>query len=354
MDETAFRILDTLSRELGSTISIRELTSKIKQYHGTAYYASTYNTLKDLYKRGLITFTNAGRSSIPSLNFSSYMLLDYLAEIELRKKREFLERSKTFQQFLMDMERYAHEYANIESISLIRPERNAKLNRAELLILLHGIEASVHLEDLISIHNTLRNLQSIRMIRIDSLPLTSTEFQALLMSEEINPLKEMLANKTTFCSPASFWLNIADLLRAVGKIRLEKEEMNPAKISDVDLNYNLSRFGYRELGIEIKESKPICMEYIITALMMRDEARRIDAIPIILAKNGANYNLLIFLSEKYGLSDRLLGLLRTLQKLKVHKDTASAIKLLEARGTKEIKANEKSIEQKMRLYNAIG
>jgi len=353
VDETTFRILDTLSRELGSTISIRQLTSKIRQYHGTAYYARTYNKLNDLSKQGLITLNKAGRSSIPSLDFSSYTLLDLLSEIEMRKKRELLDRYKTLQLLLVDMESYAHGDPQIESISLINPERNAKLNRAEFLVLLHDMDSSILLDKLISIHSALRNIQSSRIIRIDSLPLKTKEFHSLLTSNEINPLKEMLSNRITFYNPSSFWLNISEILRASGKILFEKEETNPAKISDTDIYHNLSRFGYRELGIEPREGRLICIEYIITAIMIRGGARLFDSIPIILAKNKPDYSLLIFLSQKYGLSDRLLGLLRVLRKLKPTGEVASSIRILESLGAKGTRVNEKSIEQKMRLYHAI-
>jgi len=350
MDEATFRILDTLSRELGSTMSIHELTSKIREYHGTAYYARTYNKLNDLRKQGLITLTSAGRSSIPSLNLASYSLLDMLSEIELRKKREFLERSKTLQLLLRDMESHAHTDAHMESISIIEPERNARLNRAELLILLHDVDSDTLSDELISIYNTLRRLQSARTIRIDSLSLTPSEFRALTMADEINPLKEMLSNRITFYNPNSFWLNVSTLMRTAGKIRFEKVETNPGKISDIDLNYNLLRFGFRELGTEIKEGRRICIEYIISALMMLGDARRINAIPIILAKNKTDYNVLTFLCQKYGLSGKILGLLRILQKLKPRSDISNAIKMLEAMGTKEIRADGKSIEEKMKVY----
>lgn len=353
MDEATFRILDTLSRELGSTISIHQLTAKIKQYHGTGYYARTYNKLNDLSKQGLITITKAGRSSIPSLDFSSYMLLDLLSEIEMRKKREFLDRFKNLQLLLIDMEAFAHNDSQIESISLINPDHNAKLNRAEILILLHDIDSSNLLDKLISIHSTLRAIQSSRTIRIDSLPLTAKEFHGLLISNEINPLKEMLSNRITFYNPSSFWQNIAEISRSSGKIFFEKEETSPAKISDTDIYYNLSHFGYRELGIEPQEGRPICIEYTITAIMIREGARLIDSIPIILAKNKADYSLLIFLSQKYGSSGRLLGLLRVLEKFKPNRDAAGAIKTLESLGVKWTRVNEKAIERKMRLYNAI-
>jgi len=353
MDEATFRILDTLSRELGSTISIRQLTAKIRQYHGTGYYARTYNKLNDLSKQGLITITKAGRSSIPSLNFSSYMLLDLLSEIEMRKKREFLDEFKNLQLLLMNMEGFAHNDSQIESISLINPEHNAKLNRAEILILLHDIDSSNLLDKSISIHGTLRTLQSSRIIRIDSLLLTTKEFHGLLISNEINPLKEMLSNRITFHNPSSFWQNVAEIARSSGKIIFEKEETNPAKISDTDIYYNLSHLGYRELGIEPHEGRSICIEYIITAIMIREGARLIDSIPIILAKNKTDYNVLVFLSQKYALSDRLLGLLRVLERLIPNRDTASAIKTLESLGAKGTRVNEKAVEHKMRLYNAI-
>jgi hypothetical protein len=351
VDEATFRILDTLSRELGSTISIHQLTSKIREYHGTAYYAGTYNKLNDLRKQGLITLTSAGRSSIPSLNLASYSLLDMLSEIELRKKREFLEKSKTLQLLLMDMESYAHANASIESISIINPERNARLNRAEFLILLHHANSGTFSHELISLDKALRRLQSARLIRIDSLSLTPNEFRSLLIADEINPLKEMLSNRITFYNPSSFWLNIAWLMRAAGKIKFEKEETTPGKISDIDLNYNLLRFGYRELGTGIKEGRRICIEYVASALLMQGGARQIDAVPIILAKNNTDYNLLVFLCQKYGQSGKLLGLLRVLQKLKPNSDIANSIKRLEAMGAKEIRADGKSIGDKMKVYD---
>lgn len=353
MDEATFRILGTLSRELGSTISIHQLTAKIRQYYGTGYYARTYNKINELSKQGLITITKAGRSSIPSLNFSSYTLLDLLSEIEMRRKREFLDGFKNLQPLLMDMEAFAHNDSRIESISLINPEHNAKLNRAEILILLHDTDSSNLIDRLISIHSMLRVIQNSRIIRIDSLPLTTNEFHGLLISNEINPLKEMLSNRITFSNPSSFWQNIAEISRSRGKIIFEKEETSPAKISDTDIYYNLSRFGYRELGKEPQEGRPICIEYTVTAIMIREGARLIDSIPIILTKNDAHYSLLIFLSQKYGLSGRLLGLLRVLEKLKPNVDTARAIKALESLGAKAAKVNEKAVEQKMRLYNAI-
>jgi hypothetical protein len=353
MDEATFRILDTLSRELGSTISINELTAKIMQHYGTGYYARTYNKLNELAKQGLIQFTKAGRSTIPSLNFSSYALLDLLSEIEIRKKRELLDSSKTLQPLLIEMEAFAHSDPQIESISLINPARNTRLNRAELLILLHDMDHRILPDRLIPIHTALRRIQSSRIIKIDALALTAKEFHSLLTSNEINPLKEMLSNRITFYNPSSFWLSISEILRSSGKIMFEREETNPAKISKADVYYNLSRYGYREIGTQPELGRSICIEYTIAAIMKGENARLTASIPIILAKNKPDYSLLIFLSQKFGFAGKLLGMLGALEKLKPTNEAAAAIRILESLGAKAAKVDPKDFEEKMRLYDAV-
>jgi len=353
MDEATFRILETLSRELGSTISIYQLTSKIRQHHGTAYYARTYNKLKDLSRQGLITITKAGRSSIPSLNFANYTLLDLLSEIEMRKKRELLDRSKTLQPLLMDMEAYAHRDPRIGSILLINPERNARLNRAEILMLVRNSDEA-RWNEARSVYRMMRDAQDRRNIRADGLLLSSEDFAIMLASDEINPLKEMLSNKIAFHAPQAFWAEIAAALAKGYRIKLLSTETNPAKITERDLIFNLNRFGYRELGPKITEGEEICLEYIIASLLMRGDARRINAIPGILSNNKANRSLLVFLSQKYGLSGKLLGLLRIMHKTRPEENISIVISILEELTLREIKADEEAVARNMRSYNAAG
>ncbi len=352
MDEATFRILDTLSRELGSTISINQLTSKIMQHYGTGYYARTYNKLNDLSKQGLIQLTKAGRSSIASLGFGNYLLLDSLTEIELRKKRQFLMAARMFQILLPDMETRLGDFHSIESISLINPERNLKLNRAELLILLRNSSASLS-NDILSMHTIIQDLAETHNIRIDSLMLAIDEFRQLLSSAEINPVRQMLSNQIVFHAPHAFWGQIGAAVRDGLLIKFDARETHPAKIGEKDLVYNLARLGYKEMGTEIGDGENICIESIITSILMKNDARRSEAVPILLAKNTANYILLIFLSQKYGLSDRLSGLLTALHTLKPTKQTALALQMLDALKVKARKANVQAIEEKMRLYHAL-
>ena len=88
--------------------------------------------------------------------------------------------------------------------------------------------------------------------------------------------------------------------------------------------------------------------------MFHDDARRIDAIPVIIAKNPKiSYDLLLFLARKYGFGGKMLGILRTLRNLVTHgiKAVDEPIRLLEAIGMEEVRANSKSIKEKLRLYN---
>jgi hypothetical protein len=354
MDETTYRILDTLWRETGRPISIHELTSRIRSSHGTAYYPNIYDKTHELATDGTISLTKAGRSSLANLNFANYLLIDLLTELEIKRKHDLLTKSKELQMLFKDAEERCEDIRSIESISAISTERNLKLNRAEMLFLLHDTKNNLLRSDIMSIHAIAMRLQALHAIRIDPLILTTNEFIEFLTSDEINPLKEMLYDKISFHAPQDFWSHIASALAKGYRIGLLDTETNPARIAEKDLTFNLARFGYKEIGPQIREGQRICIEYIIVALMRNVDARRIEAIPILLAKNRANYSLLIFLSQKYGLSGRLIGLLKALNRITPSEENAMAIEILESMKTKEIKANNKSIEERMRLYGATG
>jgi hypothetical protein len=132
-----------------------------------------------------------------------------------------------------------------------------------------------------------------------------------------------------------------------------QEETRPSKISESDLIANLYRFGYKEFGSTIAESNRYCIEYIITALLLSDDARRIDAIPTILAKNEFSENVLAFLSQKYRTTGKLLGLMKILQKISPRDEIERTISVLQTFGEKEIPGNERSVIRNMELYNAV-
>ncbi len=353
VDETTFRILDTLWKGTGRPLSINELTSKIRESHGTAYYTNIYQKIRALSKEGTITLTKAGRSLIANLNFSNYLLIDRLTELDLKRKHDLLARSKELQMLFQEAGGRYEGIRSIESISAINAERNLKLNRAEFLILQHTSKHNNLDHEMINIHTIGRDLGSLHNIKLDLIIMTTDALLGFLTSDEINPLREALSSKITFYSPQNFWTHIATAFARGYRIKLLERETNPAKIPQKEFVFNLARFGYKETGLQAWEGEKICIEYIVASILMKEDARRIDAIPMLLAKNNANHSLLIFLSQKYRLSGRLLGLLKALNKINSTRETKSAIEILETLGTKEIRADERSIEQKMRLYNAI-
>jgi hypothetical protein len=345
MDKTTFRILDILSRDLGSQTSINELTRRIKETHGTAYYKNIYDKIQDLKKQDILNLTEIGKASVITLNFNDYQLTDLLAEMELKKKQELLEKNIEMQMIFLEMDKEFRSIPSIESILIIDPEKNFKLNRMEFLFLLANFDETTN------IYSIMEGLQSKHNIKIDSLIITEKEFLNLLDSEGSNPLKAMLSNKIAFFSPQDFWIWIKTAL--IKGIRIKTEETNPAGISEQDLTYNLNRFGYKEFGLKIEQGRKICIEYIITSILLQDDARRVQAVPILLTKNKIDYNLLIFLCKKYKKAEELLGLIKALTRIKESKETNNAIRILETMKIKGIRMNEKNIAEKMRLYDAV-
>ncbi|MHB8545159.1 MAG: hypothetical protein ACYDAJ_00120 [Nitrosotalea sp.] len=355
MDEATYRILNMLTRNLGKPLSINDLTGKIEETYGGTYYANINEKIHDLTKEGIITLSKAGRSSLTSINFNNYLIIDLLAEMELRRKQDFLQGKQEMQMLMMEIDTYLHSFLLIKSISLMNPERNTKLNKVELLIHLRKTERKKMEETKIGIHKIIDTLQRIHNIRIDYVTLEDKMFLNLLKSDEINTAREMLSNKIVILNPQDFWIEVKKAGGEGIKIIAEESETNPAKITEEDLIFNLARFGYTEFGPQIKQGKLICIEYIINAIMFQNDARRMDAIPVILAKNSdkTNYDLLLFLARKYGFGGRMLGILKALRNIVAHgmAEINNPINLLEAMKIEEIKADQKRIKEMLRLYH---
>lgn len=346
MSNTEFKIIDTISRELGNPISISGLTTEIKEHYGSAYYPNIYNSLISLKKENIIKIDKYGNTSIPTLNFSNYLLPDTLVETDLQKKREFLEIWPEAKSLFANIDSSFSSLSSIRSIILINPARNMKLNRAELLFTLDSGDES----KFACIDKLISEMKKQLTTRIEYLITTESELIDFLRSPERNPIKEMLSNKITLHLPQNFWILIRNAYAHGIQIRFQSEETDPFKISETKLAYNLARFGYKELGPEIRQESDISIEYTMASILLKDDKRRIAAIPIILAKNKANYRLLAFLSQRFGFAERLLGLLTILHRIKPTKDIEEAIGILKMWGIQPIKADESHIRSAMSLY----
>jgi predicted transcriptional regulator len=345
MSNTELKIIDTISGSIGNSISISGLTTEIKDRYGSAYYPNIYKAILSLKNENIIQLEKQGKASIPILNFTNYLLPDILIETELQKKRAFLEKWPEAQSLLASLDNAFSTLPFIRSIILIDPQHNMKLNRAELLIIISETDEAKR-EETRSLMREIRR----HFIRTEYLILAETELINALKSQEKNPIKEMLSSKIALYSPEHFWTSIRNAYAHGMRIRFEMEQTNPLKISNRDLIYNLARFGYKELGSEIRQGTDIAIEYIIASILLNGDKRQTAAIPILLAKNKTSYDLLAFLSQKYGFADMLLGILIALEEIAPSTEIESDIATLKEAGIRPIASNKSQIKNAMQLY----
>jgi len=359
MDQTTFRILDKLSSNLGRDYSILSLTNELSGKDHKAYYKNIFDKIKELYKAGDIILKKIGNSSIISINFNNYDAVNLLSQLELMKQRQLLEKDAELKMVLCELSGlFRLNFCYINSISVIRPEKNKALNRQEFLFILKEFgknnDQAVK-EEIIGIHRIMKALANMHNMKLDCLILREAEFAQLLNEGAHNPLKEMISSQTVLTYGENYWLEIMKLSNEGIPIS-GAGEINPAKIDESEVIYNLALFGYKELGGAIEKGRDYCMETIIISLFLSEDARRMEAIPIILNKNLERgrkiiFNLLIFLALKYGKERKLLGYLQYLNDHKKNDELANAIALMTCIGIKPEKIDKKSIKQKLELYH---
>ncbi len=346
MNGTEFRVLDAMSRRVSDPISIRQLTSEMKRESGPAYYPNIYRALSLLEKEGIVTMEKRGRASIPTLNFASYLLLDTLTEMELQKKREFLRKWPYTWPLLEGLEREMGDLPSVESILLLDPERNEKLNRAELLVLMGEKDKAQGGK----VKKATREIGARFNARVEPLVVAGAELIEGLRSPEKNPFKETLSDMVVLYMPQKFWKLIRNAVVRGMRIRFDPDRTDPSKIGEKDLAYNLARLGYREIGSEAERGQDFSVEYIVSSTLLGEDKRRITAVPVLLAKNKIDYPLLCFLSRRYGFAEKLLGALIAMIKAVPSKEVDHAIAAISGAGVSPAKMDEAHIRQTLHLY----
>jgi len=357
MDKTTYNILNKLSSSFGRSYSIHSLTTELNKDDRKTYYKTIFDKIKELNSDNDILIEKLGRSSIIRINYKNYDTLNLLSQLELMKKRN-LDKDEELKLLLFDIDSlFRKKFCHIDSISIIRPEKNKILNRAEFLFILKDPdnEKSAIRKEIFGIYELMSDLGKMHNMKLDYLILGVNEFRGLISESDHNPLKEMLSSQIVLTYQENYWLEIKNLIDRGMRIT-SAEEINPGKISEKDLIYNLGRFGYKETGGEIGRGTEYCIEMIITALFLQGDARRIEAIPIILGKNLERgrkpiFGLLIFMAMKYSKAGKLLAYLEWLRKRSENEKIFGAIDLMTRIGIKPEKIDEKAIEQKFGLYN---
>ena len=348
MNGTEFRVLDAMSQRVSDSISIRQLTSEMKRESGPAYYPNIYRALSSLEKEGIVRMEKRGRASIPTLNFASYLLLDTLTEMELQKKREFLRKWPHAWPLFESLERDLGDLPSVESILLLNPERNAKLNRAEPLVLM--VEKDKAREG--RVEKAAHEIGVRLNVKVEPLVVAGAELVEGLRSPEKNPLKETLFDMVVLYMPQNFWKLIRDTMVHGVRIRFDPERTDPSKIGEKDLAYNLARLGYKEIGSEGERGQDFSVEYTVSSALLSEDKRRIAAVPVLLAKNKIDYSILVFLARRYGFAEKLLGVLIALIKVAPSREIDHAVASMSGAGISPAKMDEAHVRQTLRLYGS--
>lgn len=355
MDSTTFRILDALSRSLGKRYSINGLVKRMQELGYTAYYKNVYDRVQELRGEGILEVSKTGNASLVSLRLGNPQTIDELSVLELEKKRRLLEKHADEEFFIRELESAGKD---IISLSLIEPEENIKLNAAEILCLAESSSAE-------SILKKFKELAGKHNRRLCPLVLSNEEFKFLLEARGYNSVKGILADKVVLTNPSGFW-------KTISEAGIREESLH--KMSEPELYYNLSRFGYTAFTIEEKgKAEEYGIESTITACLMKDDARLTEAVLILLAKNTVNFRLLLYLTLKYNKTNMMGYLIEAAKTLikdeKKKKNLDAALKLFELfckpaetaesanpmakKWGVETRTALSDLEETMRLYNAV-
>lgn len=344
MRDADHRTLDVLSREIGRPLSIRGLAERIRRAYGAAHYASVHRSVRDLAREGVVAAAQCGRSVSPSLDLSSPLAADRMAQVELENKASFLARREDWQEAVGRLTEALGALPGVGSAAMVRPEEHARLNRMELLVVLRqgAGEAAAGARD------AARQVGRACNVRVDALALGSGALGRLLCSGEANLAREALSCKTVILRPQEFWMQLARLWREGARIA-SHGRIDPTEISGADMAHNLNRFGYQEMGTAAPRGTDIGVEYVVTSILVQGTARQVSAIPVMLAKcRRIDYGLLAFMAEKYAVMERLLPYLKIL--LEARPD--DALRGIVGRpGPREEGADADDARRAMRLYN---
>lgn len=308
--ELEILIIGTLVAYYRIPLSILRLTNYVKKKYSRGSYHRVHDTVYRLERENIIYLKNIASSKIVYLNLKNNLTVDILCELDNFIKSKMIAKYLNFRLIIDELFELNNE--SIHSISLFFPEINIKINRLELLII---IKTPFELFEKYS--KIINRLSLLHDIRIDYLILEESKFYDLLRKSDLNPVKEILYDKTTIINSNSFWDLVIKALYDLEDIELKYNSDNilqthPLEFTEIDIQYNMMRFGYSELGSKIVEGKLLCIEYLISSILMRENIRWKEAIPLLLNKNQStlDYTILKFLLSKYNLTKQFSNIVK--------------------------------------------
>lgn len=275
MNKEETKILSALSDSLGNGGNILQLSQQINRKYTPAYYSNIYNSIKQLFKKGILTIEEQGKNRQITLNRENPLLTYAMAEIECQKMQS-LDISKDLLEAILQ---FGNKMA-ITTILTLEHETYSKISRMELLIL-----CKEH-EDRTRVIEALSRIESMHNIKIDPILLSEEEFFHIIQGEQSSPLKGMMLNKHILYNAEGFW----EMIR---KRKIDADARKPNKqpydLTESELSYNYTRFGY-SLYEKIEEKEKVAIEPIIFLMSTSDEARIRYGATVLIYKNISSIN----------------------------------------------------------------
>lgn len=333
MNRTSFRVLETLSRNIGRDLPISSLRDEIEAQFGTAHYKNVHEAVSQLSQAGYLRVDEAGRSRLVSLELTRGETVDLLAEVDLRSSREARDEPLTLPTPTARIADVLLGDPAVGTAFLVDVDVNLHLNRLELVAATRSTSTAEHHEpgsaggslvepDLYHLHERLQVEAAKANVRADVLVLTETELKRGLAATELHPVQVQAKRRRTLVDPQRFWWLVRQARREGPEPRMRAAPAGQTPPLDLvswiredrdRLGQHLERFGYTEMGTGSSPVEEACVELVIAAALGSDEPRRRYAAAVLLAKNEVNPRLLAFLATKHDLAGDLLGMLRALE-----------------------------------------
>lgn len=324
LTRTQFRVLDTLSRNVGSRLPITVLRAGIEERFGTAHYKNVHGAVTTLAEEDYLQIEKTGGTNLVSLDLAQMETLNLLAETDLRSPRTQREGPLTMPTPESRVADLLLEEPTVGTAFLVDAEPNRNLNRLELVVAVQppGGDEPTRLHDrLASLHRDLQAEARKATVRVDPLILTEAELKQGLAAPRLHPVQAQASRRTALVDPQRFWWLLRQARREGPEPQMRKGSPNLEAPLDIvsplseepdELGPHLHRFGYTEMGTAGEPEQEACLELVVAAALASSEPRRRAASAVLLAKHEVNPRLLAFLARKHDLSGRLVGILDAL------------------------------------------